>query len=91
MAIALYLDALEIRTPNDFPYYYGETQNNLGLAFALLAAFNFKDKNIRNANCNAAIDAFKEALNIFSKDQYPLRYEQIKGKCAATRELYKSE
>ena len=64
-AIQAYLEALKIRTLDQFPMDYARMQNNLGAAYGTLAEVEDKAQ-----NCKLAIQAYLEALKIRTLDQF---------------------
>ncbi|HNT72680.1 MAG TPA: hypothetical protein PKK92_06450, partial [Methanothrix sp.] len=49
-----------------FPIDYAMTQNNLGIAFSTLAEVEDTAE-----NCKRAIEAYREALKVFTKEEFP--------------------
>jgi tetratricopeptide (TPR) repeat protein len=54
---------------NKFPYEYAMAQNNLGNAYLDLAKVRDKEVNAQNA-----INAYQEALKIYTVEKYPINY-----------------
>ncbi|MDB9513751.1 CHAT domain-containing protein, partial [Kamptonema animale CS-326] len=64
-AIACFQLALEVRTREDFPKYWAETQNNLGLAYS------DKITGKRAKNIDTAIACFQLALEVITREDFP--------------------
>jgi len=61
---------------------YAMTQNNLGAAYGTLAEVEDKA-----GNCNKAIQAFKEALSVYTKEEFPEVYRIIEENIKNVYEL----
>jgi len=55
-----------------YPIGYATTQNELGNAFKMLAEIKDKDSNLENA-----IEAYDEAMVIFTEEKYPEKYRTV--------------
>ena len=72
LAIRAFEEALKIRTIEEYPIPYAETQNNLGEAYRYLADVKDKEENLNIANY-----AFEEALKIYTVGEYSLLRNNI--------------
>jgi len=63
---------LKVRTLDDLPMDYAETQYNLGNVYSTLA--EVKDK---AENCEKAVQAYQEALSIYTKEEFSEIYRII--------------
>ncbi len=69
LAIKALDKALETFTLERFPYSYASTQNNLGIAYKMLARVEGKAE-----NCKKAIKSYNEALKVRPPQQDPIEY-----------------
>ncbi|MCS7352301.1 MAG: tetratricopeptide repeat protein, partial [Anaerolineae bacterium] len=68
-AIRAYQEALRFRPPQTAPLLYARTQNNLGAAYANLAAHEDPQGNLKKA-----IEAYHKALEFYTPQTAPLLY-----------------
>ena len=70
-SIDCYLSALNFYTVENYPHDFGMIQNNLGISYSHLSFIEDTQK-----NSQIAIEAFKNALIIRTKEKYPIEYAQ---------------
>ncbi|MFQ5862856.1 MAG: hypothetical protein ACE5IC_07005 [Candidatus Brocadiales bacterium] len=68
-AIGAYNRALSFYAFKDYPYNYGETQENLGNAYRSLSEVRDKEENL-----GLAVKAYKRALDVYTSDAFPVQY-----------------
>lgn len=83
-AIEAYKKALTIYTLESFPRPYAVTKNNLGMAYVTLAEVGKKQVENYVKNYGKAIKAYKEALQVFTKEKFPLEYAGVQNSLGIT-------
>jgi tetratricopeptide (TPR) repeat protein len=70
--------ALRVYTFDEYPYDYAMAQNNLGTAYQELSLVD-DETEYKVDNCKNAINAYNEALRVYTFDKYPYQYATIQN------------
>ncbi|GET37164.1 CHAT domain-containing protein [Microseira wollei] len=73
LAIAAYTKALQVHTPQTFPYNWAMTQHNLGMAYRSRIKGNKAD------NIELAIAAYTKALQVYTPEAFPYQWARTQN------------
>ena len=93
LALAACREALLYRTKEEHPQAYAASQNNLGNAYLALAEEDEEVKRVKTRkrivdeqgcleNCRLALDAYSNALQIYSLEEFPRLYATVQNNLA---------
>ena len=84
-AISVEHAALEVHTRNDFPWFWGEDHQELGLTWLAYAELKTDPDAIREA-LETAVECFKNTLEVWTEETYPHDFPTAEGALNRTRE-----